>query len=192
MLSSQRADIKTRFVETPAVRKMNSSYLPNRMQPSNTSIDSSKKPQESRTTASRYTFQEAPSPSFGIPCQKSKASPAELLALFTSITCLALSVAGVTDSKIAFHLRMKGQLQAIGLLLATMNICLRTVTLRIFLIIEARYGLSRLQNFEAILTNSIFSSHTNLIWRLLLAANVALPPWAGIGLQGLPARVCIC
>ena len=61
---------------------------------------------------SRHTLQDTSPPSLGVPCRKSKVSPAELLALFTSLICLALSLAVGSQSKIAFHFRIKGQLQA--------------------------------------------------------------------------------
>ena len=148
---------------------------PIKMLPSDPCIDSGKDFEDIASNTSKYTLEDTSTSSLGVPCQKSKLSATEILALFTSIICLVLSIVVVSDSRIAFRLRMKGQLQATGLLLAIMNICLRTIIHRVFLIIEATLGPSRLQNFEAILSNSIFLSHTNLFWRLLLAANVALP-----------------
>ncbi|MCJ1273887.1 hypothetical protein MMC21_001680 [Puttea exsequens] len=56
-----------------------------------------------------------------------------------------------------------------------MNQCLRIVAPKFFLLIEARYGQSTLQNFDAIIRNTVLGSRTNPLWRLNLGIYIALP-----------------
>ena len=46
---------------------------------------------------------------------------------------------------------------------------------KVHLMIEARYGKSNLQNYGAILRNTMFLSHTSYVWRTLLLAFIILP-----------------
>lgn len=60
-------------------------------------------------------------------------------------------------------------------MLSIMNQCLRVVAPKAFLITEAKFGKSYLQNYDAILRNSVFLSHTGFVWRAILLALIALP-----------------
>jgi hypothetical protein len=64
---------------------------------------------------------------------------------------------------------------AIGFLLGIMNLCMETVLLFSFLLLEARIGPSRLQNFEAIITGKFLSPSISFGWRLVLLLLIALP-----------------
>lgn len=67
------------------------------------------------------------------------------------------------------------QLQIIGFLLSIMNLCLNIIAPKLFRMIKARFGHSYIQKFDAILRNSVAFSHTDLLWRVVLLAMIALP-----------------
>lgn len=56
-----------------------------------------------------------------------------------------------------------------------MNLCLNIIAPKVFLLFEARFGPSYIQNYDAILRSSIVLSHTGLLWRAILFAIIALP-----------------
>ncbi|CZR57843.1 uncharacterized protein PAC_07732 [Phialocephala subalpina] len=62
-----------------------------------------------------------------------------------------------------------------------MNLALKTIQPRLFLIIEYRWGDSRLQNYDAILRNAISLSKTGVFWRLILFFFTFLPLALSIG-----------
>ena len=99
-----------------------------------------------------------------------------LLTVLISFLCLiaAFILVGPWTS-IPWKLGLKRQFQAIGFLLSVMNLCLETVTPQFYVMIEARFGHSILQNYDAILRNSFISSHTNVLWRIVLLVTIALP-----------------
>ena len=76
---------------------------------------------------------------------------------------------------VPWRLGLKRQFQVVGLLLSIMNLCFQTVAPQFFVVVEARFGHSILQNYDAILRNSFTSKHTNLLWRTALLVTVALP-----------------
>ena len=53
--------------------------------------------------------------------------------------------------------------------------CLKTVAPDLFLQLEARFGPSHLQNYDAILRNRSFAAQTDVLWRLGLLLLAALP-----------------
>ncbi|KAI9718457.1 MAG: hypothetical protein M1812_004178 [Candelaria pacifica] len=56
-----------------------------------------------------------------------------------------------------------------------MNLSLRSVTPTLFLLIEARFGPSTLQNYDGIVRNQLTSSRLGFAWRLVLGLMLALP-----------------
>lgn len=56
-----------------------------------------------------------------------------------------------------------------------MNLCLNVIAPQIFLMSEARFSHSYIQNYDAILRSSLVLSHTDLIWRAVLLIMIALP-----------------
>ncbi|KAI9669136.1 MAG: hypothetical protein M1831_000728 [Alyxoria varia] len=56
-----------------------------------------------------------------------------------------------------------------------MNLCLGSVSPTLFLLLEARFGSSMLQNYDGILRNKPLSSRLGLVWRLVLGLYLALP-----------------
>jgi hypothetical protein len=116
-----------------------------------------------------------PSASLGCPCEKPVLDNISVAAAVISVACCALALAVVVDQSFAWHLGLTNQLILIGLLLSVMNMCLKTVAPDLFLQIEARFGPSHLQNYDAILRNRPFAAQTDILWRLGLLLLAALP-----------------
>lgn len=112
----------------------------------------------------------------GKPSKKQLFDHTHLLAAAVSLICLLLGILTVTPNlKIAWSLRFSGQIVVIGFLLGIMNLCLQTIVPYSFLVLEARFGQSRLQNYEALLTGKIFLPNTSFTCRVALSLLVALP-----------------
>lgn len=111
--------------------------------------------------------------SLGKPAGKNSWDKPGFFALVLSSLCLlagCVAVSSLTD--VPWRLGFKRQLQVVGILLSVMNQCLLVVTPKFFLIVEARFGKSVLQNYDMILRHSSFLAHTNVAWRVML-----MVPW---------------
>lgn len=118
-----------------------------------------------------------PSKPLGKPRAKRLFEISDHTALSIVWLCLVAGIVTVTPQELAvpWKLGYKRQLQIIGFLLSIMNQCLRAVSPKLLLILEARFGESTLQNYDAILRNSATMSQTHYLWRCVLLAFVALP-----------------
>lgn len=67
------------------------------------------------------------------------------------------------------------QLIVVGLLLSIMNLCLGSLAPTLFLLLEAKFGPSTLQNYDGILRNQPLASELSLAWRMALGLMLALP-----------------
>lgn len=100
----------------------------------------------------------------------------DLLAVFVSFASLTASICVVSPRlSLSWSLGYEDQLVVIGFLLSVMNICLYRVVPTMFLILEYRWGTSCLQNYDAILRNSLTLSQTSEVWRAILLMMIALP-----------------
>lgn len=99
-----------------------------------------------------------------------------LSAVFISLLCLVFGILTITPHlSIAWHLGFSGQIVVVGFLLGIMNLCTLTILPYAFLLIEARFGPSRLQNFEAILAGSVVTGHASPHWRMAAIFLIGLP-----------------
>ncbi|KAI4184291.1 MAG: hypothetical protein L6R41_004841 [Letrouitia leprolyta] len=115
-------------------------------------------------------------PPLGIPATKKRFHTTQLVAAIISLLCLALAITAVADERVSWHLgRNNRQLIVLGFLLSIMNLNLSSVMPMLFLILEARFGPSTLQNYNGILLNQLFSPRLSLVWRLVLGLVMALP-----------------
>lgn len=101
-----------------------------------------------------------------------------------SIICFAIGVIIVQPGSAAWHLQYNGQIIVFGLLLSIQTLCLRRLSPIAFAIIEARYGQSHLQNYEAIFRGQVLASHVQTAWRTAILVLVLLP----IGLSTIYKR----
>ncbi|KAL8941150.1 MAG: hypothetical protein Q9216_002415 [Gyalolechia sp. 2 TL-2023] len=116
------------------------------------------------------------SPALGKPATKKRFHVPHLVAAAIAITCLVLAITAVANESISWRLgRNNYQLIVLGFLLSIMNLSLSSVAPLLFLVLEARFGSSTLQNYSGILLNRIFSPRLSLVWRLVLGLVTALP-----------------
>lgn len=117
-----------------------------------------------------------PTQGLGKPVVKRRIHIIDLFAAFISFLCLALGVAVVANTHLSCMLGLgNDQLIVLGLLLSVMNISLGSVTTTLFLHLEARYGKSKLQNYDGIIRNTLFASKLSISWRICLGIMMALP-----------------
>lgn len=111
----------------------------------------------------------------GLPDSKQYITRMDGLVAATSVVSLALAIAVVWVDPIAVYLGQKFQLVLLGLLLSFMSQCTQRFASLLFLLVEARFGPSSLQNYDAILRNSFMLPHTSFAWRAVLTVLMALP-----------------
>ncbi|KAI4241540.1 MAG: hypothetical protein L6R40_004520 [Gallowayella cf. fulva] len=115
-------------------------------------------------------------PPLGKPTVKRAFHTLHLFAAAISLICLALAITAVANENVSWRLGVDNyQLIVLGFLLGIMNLCLGSVTPTFFLLLEARFGPSTLQNYDGILRNEVFSSGLSPFWRTVLSLVLALP-----------------
>ncbi|KAK5056751.1 hypothetical protein LTR84_012283 [Exophiala bonariae] len=119
---------------------------------------------------------DTPSPHIGIPASKSTFDLKDTLSVVTALLCLIAGVI-IIDPRLPYaaDLGFTNQIIAIGFILGVMNQCLQRILPFLFLLVEARYGQSTLQNFEGILRWSPFTDRLGYIWRTCLILLLVLP-----------------
>jgi hypothetical protein len=111
----------------------------------------------------------------GIPASKPRFRILDITVLLVSFVCCATALLAVLSDHLSWYLGLQYQFVIIGLMMSIMNICLAYSLPFAFLLVEARYGHSTLQNYQAILQNSFFGSHISLVWRLALSFFTIVP-----------------
>lgn len=102
--------------------------------------------------------------------------------VFLSFACLAASICVVSPRlALAWLLGFEYQIIAIGFLLSMMNFFMGVLSPTLFLIIESRWGSSNLQNYDAILRNSVTISKTGRIWKTTIFVFILLPTLLSVG-----------
>ncbi|KAI0890582.1 uncharacterized protein GGS22DRAFT_15564 [Annulohypoxylon maeteangense] len=115
-------------------------------------------------------------PELGKPCDKPRLYIYDLVAIVVTLGCFSTSICIVTPSlDWGWALGFKYQLIIIGLLLSVENLCLQRVLRMTFLIIEARWGRSNLQNYDAILRNTVLGDRMGNGWRAGILFFICLP-----------------
>ena len=124
-------------------------------------------------------------PPLGKPTVKKRFHIWDLLVVGLSFICLALAITAVANESVSWHLGVQNyQLVVLGLLLSIMNLCLRSVAPTLFLLLEARFGPSTLQNYDGILRNQLLRSQLSVVWRLVLGLMLALPLALSVAYKG--------
>ena len=112
----------------------------------------------------------------GKPAVKKTIHIRDILAAILSFVCLALAITVVANDNISWALGVQNrQLVVLGFLLSIMNLCLSSVAPVLFLLLEARFGPSKLQNYDGILRNQVLGSQLSIVWRLVLGIMIVLP-----------------
>ena len=145
--------------------------------PSTSGLPSSKldTPSSKKVGCSRDGLEATVTP-LGEARRKKHLSNISIIAALVALICLALSILVVSPStNLPWRLGLKRQLQVVGLLLSVTDLCRQVVGPKVFLMAEARFGKSYLQNYDAILRNTVVLSHTFYLWRLIILAFILLP-----------------
>lgn len=122
------------------------------------------------------SFQSLSSVALGKPTTKKRLQTWHALLAALSLVCLGVAIAAVANEQWSWRLgKGNRQLIVLGFLLGIMNLCLTSVTPTAFLLLEARFGPSTLQNYEGLLRNQVLSARLSFFWRLLLGLMLALP-----------------
>lgn len=125
--------------------------------------------------APSYQFSED-IPLLGKPARKKIFYISDIAMAIVALACLALSILVVIHSDISWYLGIDNrQLIVLGFLLSVMSQCLASVTPTLFILLEARFGKSTIQNYDAILRNKPLASRLSLAWRVVIVAMLALP-----------------
>ncbi len=112
----------------------------------------------------------------GQPCAKPLMTLLDGVVISISLLCLALSICVISPSlSLAWSFDLKAQLTVIGLLLSVMHLCLQAIVPTTWIALEARWGRSRLQAYDAILRNNVTRPETAVEWRAVLALFICLP-----------------
>ena len=115
-------------------------------------------------------------PPLGKPIRKKKIHILDVLITLLSLLCLVTAIVTVANESISWRLGIgTRQLIVLGFLLSIMNLCLGSLTPTLFLLLEAKFGQSTIQNYDGILRNRPLSSRLSLTWRIILGSMLALP-----------------
>lgn len=132
--------------------------------------------QEVYVVTEQLDFKRSPiSKRLGKPSPKQYISANDILSLILTMFCFALAVSSVQNIRFAAYLRQTNQLVLLGLTLAVMSFTTSKQAQLLLINLEARFGGSFLQNYDAILRNNKFDRHTTLSVRLALIALYTLP-----------------
>lgn len=112
----------------------------------------------------------------GEPTKKNMFYASDIAMGIVALACLALSILVVSHGYVSWYLGVANrQLIVIGFLLSIMSLCLAKVTPTLFILLEARFGESTIQNYDAILRNKPLASRLSFAWRAVLIIMLALP-----------------
>ena len=115
-------------------------------------------------------------PPLGKPIRKKKIHIRDILITLLSLLCLVIAIVTVANESISWRLGVgTRQLIVLGFLLSIMNLCLGSLAPTSFLLLEAKFGPSTIQNYDGILRNRPLSSRLSLTWRMTLGLMMALP-----------------
>lgn len=114
-------------------------------------------------------------PELGVPTKKPRVRFLDIAVLIVSFGCCAVAVMIVRYPIIAWFLGYQYKLVVIGLMLSIMSVCLSYSRTYLLVLLEARFGRSTLQNYDAILQRTMYGPRTDFHWRLVLLVLWLLP-----------------
>lgn len=118
----------------------------------------------------------------GRPARRRTAKLLDILAVATSLSCLIMGVVVVHPKlAVSWYLGFQWQIIVVGFLIGVMNLCADMIVPSCLVAIEARYGKSRLQNFEALLMNKFLATHIAFHWRVAIVLFLTLPLALSVG-----------
>lgn len=115
-------------------------------------------------------------PGFGEPQRKKYTDFADTTAVLGTLAVFLAAFITVSPfTSTPWRLGLTRQFQVIGFLLSAMNQCFLSLAPKVFVLVEARFGPSYLQNYDAILCNSFIKTKTSIIWRGILVLVAIVP-----------------
>ena len=111
----------------------------------------------------------------GKPCSKPYISGMDAAAILVGLTALIVAVIVVWNKSTAVTLGQTNQLVLVGFALTIMGLCAQRQIILVSLLLQVRLGQSTLQNFDALLRNTAFASHSSFLTRAILLFLLALP-----------------
>lgn len=111
----------------------------------------------------------------GVPTKKPCLRLLDVVAVLTSLGCCVLDTAVMYFEYLAWRLGYQYQLVLVGLMLSIMSICMNYALPFLLLLIEARFGRSTLQNYDALIRNAACAPQIDWFWRLILFGAWVLP-----------------
>ncbi|KAJ9614555.1 hypothetical protein H2200_002692 [Cladophialophora chaetospira] len=114
-------------------------------------------------------------PALGKPSRRTRSDLSDLLSVMVSLLCFGIGVAAIADSRFATRLGQTNQLVVIGFILSIMSFISFKQAQTFMLVLEARFGQSTLQNYDAILRDEKLGSQTSNIVRFALLFLFGLP-----------------
>ncbi|KAM0716299.1 hypothetical protein Q7P37_007744 [Cladosporium fusiforme] len=124
--------------------------------------------EESRAAEERTT-------ALGVPTTKPRLRKRDAMVILTSFSCCAFAILAVQNQYLAWHLGSQYQLIVVGFSLSIMNLCLEYSLPFLLVLLEARFGSSTLQNYDAILQKTFLGPQMNFLWRSILLLSMMLP-----------------
>lgn len=100
---------------------------------------------------------------FGVTKRKNRVDSLDTFAFTISLICCVLSILSIARDDIAWRLTVTNQITVVGFLLSIMNLCLGRVVPFLYLLLECRFGPSKLQNYDGILLNQVFKARLDFI-----------------------------
>lgn len=99
----------------------------------------------------------------------------DVISLGVSLTCLGLGAASIFQPHFAVFLGQTNQLIVIGFLLAIMGYCTQVQVRHLSFLIEAHFGESTLQDYQALLLNDAWDRNIGILPQFILLSLFALP-----------------
>ena len=114
-------------------------------------------------------------PGVGKPARKHRLTLIDILTLILSMLCLGVGILLVRHDPLAATLGQTYQFVLLGFLLSVMGFAVKRQTQLLLITLEARYGKSSLQNYDAILRNDNLAPLVGIALRISLLALFILP-----------------
>lgn len=137
---------------------------------------------EQESMLSTQRAEKAPPASLGRPARKAVVNWVDAVATLLCILCLIAAIVIISPSfAYAAELAYTRQIIAVGFLLGVMTQCMLRTMPFAFLLIEAHYGRSTLQNFDGLLRWTPLANNLGAIWRTSIIIVLLLPLGLSIG-----------
>lgn len=139
------------------------------------------KPVYATADARSASSNQLPSRYLGRPRRKQVFDLIDCISVLLCLICLAIAISVISPSlKYAAEFGYTKQIIILGFVLGIMNQCLQRVTPHLFILLEARFGSSSIQNFDGLLRWAPLAERLGIVWRIMLIMLLLLPLGLGV------------